>query len=426
MDKKAALGAIILLFSAFVLIYLYLSSGGPDKMSDCGRYRTVYRTIYDDATGQEIALTRETASGIAALMKDCALERIPETVRADFLKAFPADAGAADTLARDVGILDAANNIAPSGSDPDNSRAIGRLIAERLGLPSDQVMGDRSKKDAGFSRSLMKTYVDNCKRNGVPIPPRLTEKPWKNFDLAKEKLFLLTDWTVNAWTYLDENPGSETENGFCIAMGRFKSTPGSSTTAAAGVFQSAFVGTICTDKFQKWACFFDNLKYDDKGKPKALSFEETVKTDYEQFVHPKDYSNVCTVCHIGGNPFVVKPNQPIAHAIPAAAVDPKDPGREPWFGIPDFGAAVPYFKNASKMPEDSKMTPCFTCHDLPEVRTKNGDGWHVNKEYCSTILAHSAEETMPPDEAIKAGWNQIHDTPYKESIGFLQKQCGVN
>jgi len=306
-----------------------------------------------------------------------------------------------------------------SGADDDfkPSSITGPLILPQT-VAGEANSVDASDRSAVMGRENVEEYQDNCRRRNVPVPPALnTPNAWSApIDLSTEahEYFInnhLTDTTL--WTYRDPN------GGFCVAMRR-------SDPNVAG--KQPQIGTICTDAFQKDACFFDNLIYDEAGKPRRLDDADSLATDYAKLIHPIDVSDKCVACHIGQNPFIGHPQKKLGRVLQGmydGAPAPPE-GLPPMFSFVDFGGDLPTWRNKPPLVRTGPEAACMRCHQLPQVSQ--------NSRFCGSVLEMAAKNTMPPHSGVagSVGWpdrkgcfppEASHLQDYFASLRTLRAMC---
>ncbi|MFK7892372.1 MAG: hypothetical protein AB8B63_16260 [Granulosicoccus sp.] len=210
-------------------------------------------------------------------------------------------------------------------------------------------------------------YVDECRKAGVPIPPRFNGGNWDSGDWTHngdlDPDFLSLSPTADVYYHQSDSP-----EGTCIALPR---RDGNSVSA---------LGVICLSQETANACFWD------RG---ATTFNQALTVS--DFVGGVDLSNgTCSDCHAGENPFIVHPESGLNIGV-AALSSPAwhDPLMKPsWPQNPGPLTVL------DLVPLDADERSCLDCHynlyagRFPQVGDLPG--------YCSAVLTPAMALTMPP------------------------------
>lgn len=243
-------------------------------------------------------------------------------------------------------------------------------------------------------------YIDQCMKNGVPIPPTINDLDpaglagWKSqgFIPQADQFIVGTPAELRSFTSAD---------GMCFALPRY--TDAKKTTVMLD-------GVICLGRNTSKACFWDNQwtvngVVDDFvfgatelipiGVPTTKGGKYQAGGDEIEF----GPGGVCTDCHAGENPYIIHPNSDL---------DP-GPGVTLWSSLsqapqnlptksvnrydPFVGATWP--QNQWSQAGDTVPVECSGCHIKPSA----GRFPHLSNQlpdYCSIILPNAYTRTMPP------------------------------
>jgi hypothetical protein len=237
-------------------------------------------------------------------------------------------------------------------------------------------------------------YVQECDKKKVPIPPPWGNPSWKKQKTLPAKFIAasLPSYRTEIWTY-------ENSNGICIALPRID-------VSLPPPDEIKLMGIICQSKITEYACFWDNIDKNAKGKtwPK-LTGAALVGKGPSDLKDGNSLKENCTNCHRGDNVFLVYPGTDLALGG-------------------DAGGKAPRYKPVSS--QDAWSNPagaikplkgCNTCHYLPALTI----------DYCRTVLKKSlgatpAGQKVPPPTMPEppAKWN---DAEYKADVIKLQHAC---
>jgi hypothetical protein len=213
-------------------------------------------------------------------------------------------------------------------------------------------------------------YIDECRSNGVPIPPDWSAPGW-SFRGALPWTFIVPGPIAEVFTFESQSP-----DGICLALPR---STGDNISA---------LGIICLGRQSGKVCFWDNFTPATgvfpikKGAPVPLS----------SFGGGADLlggNGVCTDCHAGQNPYIVHPGTPLD--IGPSITGPR------WYE-PIVHASWPQNPGPTDLLEGIPLgmgeQSCLTCHSqtttplrrFPEVSTQLTG-------YCASVLTNAV---MPP------------------------------
>lgn len=284
-------------------------------------------------------------------------------------------------------------------------KQLAQLEARRLGQASNweahskpsasltrQLLQAGLKRDGGATNLVTnlggQAYVDQCRTQGVPIPPAWGSPEWKKQGRLGTK-FIIANKEAEVWTFEPASP-----RGICIALPRFSS--GEATSDAFGI--------ICQGNDTSKACFWDN-----RGSI-PLAGNTPLLPAWKGGVELLNGNGVCTDCHAGENPYIVHPGTPLDRGNvlrPNSWVDPL------------VDASWPQNPGPTQVLDNIVLGPnersCLDCHSgsgrrFPAVST-------ALSGYCGTILgnAYRAGGTMPPGNA--------GDPAYAKHVQALRDAC---
>ncbi|WP_050385843.1 hypothetical protein [Bradyrhizobium pachyrhizi] len=251
-------------------------------------------------------------------------------------------------------------------------------------------------------------YIDECRSNGVPIPPPVGKLDpagtagWRSLGfIPKEAQFIVgSPAEVRVFT-------SATPAGMCIALPRYADDSKQSV---------ALDGVICLGQLTSKVCFWDNQMpaSDGQGGTQGVTFEfatgEQIPIGVPDLkIDPKgrfqgggfDLNNgqggVCTNCHAGENPYIIHPKVDLGGGLLMGKLN-KPPLNLPTFSTDRYDPFVPpsWPQNATSEAAAKVPSACGVCHE------KDGPGGRFPQlstalqGYCGTILRQAIEKTMPP------------------------------
>lgn len=220
-------------------------------------------------------------------------------------------------------------------------------------------------------------YIDDCRSQGVPIPPDWPQPGWVNRgDLPFAFNFLRSGRDTEVWTY-------ETTEGICYSLPR---KDGGDFTVNGFICQSSRTGR---------ACFWDNL--DASGRRLTMA---DVPLRIAQLQNGGNLVETCTDCHRGYNAFVIHPNVPAMNR----------PGRDPRVRYQPIGRAGFVNPPFAELVPGNNSGACTVCHEIADVAGAVG--------YCSAVLRNAADKTMPNANA-PARWASP-SAPYAAHIAVLK------
>jgi hypothetical protein len=228
-------------------------------------------------------------------------------------------------------------------------------------------------------------YAQQCKKEGVPIPPSFKGNDWKRIGrLPKGRVFASSDKPrAEVMVYKPMAGGKPT--GVCVALPR---GPEDGSVELMGV--------ICQSKKSGKACFWDNWDRT-ASAPTQMKGASYKDMDIDRFQDGSMLKENCTNCHRGDNVYVI-------HADTLLAKSPLDSAaRSPDVRYTPIGQAAWVNPEHANPPSN-----CTDCHGLPAF----------SSNYCSAVLMNSLGETMPPDRPTD--WKKT----YKSDIEQICRECG--
>lgn len=233
-------------------------------------------------------------------------------------------------------------------------------------------------------------YADECRRNGVPLPPDWGSPQWRG------PTTLGTDFlgsTPIADMYVFEN-----DQGMCAALPRHDGRT------------IALLGVICLGVQSSKSCYWDNQR-------NKLQFDIPVGSRFSivnDFAGGADLrggqGGQCTDCHAGENPYVVHPGEPamaFARGLPAFWHQPLV--HPLWLQNQGPGTTL------NSVTLGSSDRSCLDCHKRPgAVQHRFPVVSNLMPGYCGTVLPNAFNRTMP-----SAG----NAAPYKKHYDALQAAC---
>ena len=394
MQRLTPRTGFILTGALIVAAFFVLRSGKPTPTGgseDACDLVAGYGSIFETPSNNEIKANAETRPELLEKVRKCAdglLEK-EHRAKADQLIETLGDQSETTDGRVERSIVEIEIMAALSGSEPLlEQRDIARRLVENLAEVTEIVEHQQATEILDVStrwsppskqqfRAEVPQYQKMCRDAGVPVPGSFADddKWTEAADVSAETpdfFFLSNLRYAKLFTYRGDNKG------FCIALVRRDSDTDDTIP---------FVGTICVDKAQNNACFFDNSVYDDSVGTRRLSWKEFQQTDFSQFVHPKDGDDICSRCHVGENPFIVHPKSALGKTV-QSMYDKEEPtlGRFEFLGLtskPD-----PWINFQSIVKDGTNADKCLGCHDLPAVTSNNS--------FCG-IFKRAATQTMPPE-----------------------------
>lgn len=224
-------------------------------------------------------------------------------------------------------------------------------------------------------------YITTCRANDVPIPPNWPGGAgWVNRRLLPfEFNFLESGENTEVWTF--EAPSDQ---GLCYALPR-----------KDGEFVR-LVGIICQSKRTGKACFWDNIDAETGTRIEGVG----ISLDIARLKDGSNLAENCTVCHRGGNVFLIHPETPLGAPLDREPLVRYEPiGQATWSNPPPLAALG--------------TGTCSACHEI-------ADPTSPSMSFCR-ILSRAADRTMP-GTARPAGW----DSPlpaYAAHISFFKTRC---
>ena len=179
--------------------------------------------------------------------------------------------------------------------------------ADRADIPSAL---QRWLREGGLILTAVNTaYMSECAGQQVPVPPdfSLASTAWTSQGNIASNL-LSPGNVATVWTWTDP-----IKRGACVALPRDNGGPGS------------FAGIICQSATTGRACFWDNLTRADPGRRIPTATETMVIRDLQDG-RTLNESAPCTECHVGGNVFLMLPDDPAWRKIIKGPMNGPRPG----------------------------------------------------------------------------------------------------
>jgi hypothetical protein len=301
--------------------------------------------------------------------------------------------------------------------------------------------------------NLGQTYINECRSNGVPIPPPIGvldqtfgTRGWKNqTEIPRLEQFIKgTKAEVLTFHSPDLPPPAQPE-GMCIALPR-------STRLDDNKIE--LDGVICLGKKpspitgKSTACFWDNQMWD-AARNRSVGFEYDTGTVIpiglpDLAINPAGQymaggaeiengtGNICTDCHAGENPYIIHPANPNPQTpipLPTGVTlgtlqgttlgNLRDVLNLPTFGVTRYDplVAASWPQNGGSLSNAYVPARCQGCH-LP-----GGPGGrlpHVSSEirqYCATVLAQAVQAGLPHTMPQYAPGSAAADTDVLSLLG---------
>jgi|GEM_PF-4659627 len=217
--------------------------------------------------------------------------------------------------------------------------------------------------------SPVSEYVENCRAEGVPIPPDWPDSRW--IEQGPLAFVFISDPAV---VYAYKDPAVP---GACMALPR---RSGGSIT---------FLGIICQSATTGKACFWDNV-----SAAGTRITGPSINLDIQTIGNGSNLMETCTECHRGDNVFNIHPGTaleisrmgaPGGPYVTDAAVRYTPMGQDHWSNPGPLAMPAP----------GAGQSSCVSCHNLPETS---------GSQYCFSVLQNAAMRTMPPFGSVRAGW----------------------
>lgn len=256
-----------------------------------------------------------------------------------------------------------------------------------------------------------KSYRQDCRDGGVPVPSNLFNSDWENLGLLENQSgFSEADSELQI--YLSNEP-----KGFCLSLTRI--APDDDTPD--------HLDLICFGIESNNACFFESIDdrfvYGDKPKISDLAGGDNIGYGF------------CNRCHVGENAFIVHPQDP---AFAQAALRKSETFGTPfnlngsgWYtpiAVPSWPPNPPPVNNMDQIEGERK---CSTCHTpdyggrFADLTLASDSGYFL--DYCENVfrrtigenINNSFQQTMPMGDVP-------NDALYLSQINFLKNMCNTN
>jgi hypothetical protein len=252
-------------------------------------------------------------------------------------------------------------------------------------------------------------YIEECRRERVPIPPDWVPVPpdWEPAIWARRRpdlrfKFIIEGQEARVYSYQSQSPA-----GICLALPRFD--------AASGTISA--LGIICEGTDSGKACFWDNVEGPVGAKrPFPIARREAVPLS--RFAGGADLlggNGICSDCHAGGNPFIVHPGEAmdVVSALPRA---------NQWYEPivhPDWPQNPGPTTLLDAVPLGPGDESCQTCHSragfnaIPEVTRLPG--------YCIDVLQKAVGLRRAPWGTMPMG--AVRSPAYYRHTSALLEAC---
>jgi hypothetical protein len=289
-----------------------------------------------------------------------------------------------------------------------------------LGLPGQTGAAGVSKalqqrlEASGLAEPLAPTwrggadYIDECRREGVPIPPDWRPVPpdWEPARWTRRRpdlrfRFISEGLQARVYSYQSQSPA-----GVCLALPRFDDR---------GVISA--LGIICEGTESGKACFWDNVR-GPMGMKRPFPIAPREEVPLSSFAGGADLlggNGVCSDCHAGANPFVVHPDEAMGFVSAL-------PRTHRWYE-PIVHPEWPQNPGPTTLLDSVPLGPgdrsCLGCHSssganaLPDV-TKL-------KFYCVDVLKNAVGLPRPPWGTMPYG--AVRDPAYYRHTSALLEAC---
>jgi hypothetical protein len=263
----------------------------------------------------------------------------------------------------------------------------------------------QAKGFAGIQKAGQQ-YIDECRGNGVPIPPPVGKldpagtNGWKTLGFIPKDIQFIVNSPAELRVFTSPD-------GMCFALPRYLDD----TKQIVDLD-----GVICLGKSTSKVCFWDNQmpETDVAGGTKGVGFQfgaaEQIPIGVPDLkVDPKgrfqgggfDLNNgsggVCTTCHAGENPFIIHPKAELGGGLLMSKLN-KPPLELPTYSADRYDPFVPPSWPQNTRSEAASRVPgaCNGCHE------KDGPGGRFPQlsteliGYCG-IVREALKKTMPPN-----------------------------
>lgn len=284
--------------------------------------------------------------------------------------------------------------------------------------------------DFSATTSAGQQYLDECRANGVPIPPPMgkldpTGKAgWKSLGFIPPGAQFIVNTPAEVRVFSSDSP-----LGMCFALPRYVDD---------SLQEIELDGAICLGQLSSKVCIWDNqmpatnpdgtsgvrgfrfatgdqipigvpdLKIDPKGRYQAGGAEIENGT-----------GGICTNCHAGENPYIVHPRVDLGGGLLMGKLN-KPPLNLPTFSTNRYDPLVGVSWPQNNYSMSGKLVPdaCGICHEKDGAAGRFPLLSTDLKGYCG-VLAKAIQNTMPPskpgsllnDPEIKALLIHCNDAP---------------
>lgn len=283
-------------------------------------------------------------------------------------------------------------------------------------VPDPAVRDALSRRSSVFSSSTFlssttnsgQKYIDECRANGVPIPPPMGKLDpngkagWKSLGFIPKNLQFIVGTPAEVRVFVSDTPV-----GMCFALPRYVDD---------SLKEIELDGAICLGQASSKVCIWDNqmpaTNQDGSESVKGFVFATSDQIPIgvpDTAIDPKGRyqaggaeiengtGGVCTSCHAGENPFIIHPKADLGGGLLMGKLN------RPPLNLPTFSAnrydplvGVSWPQNNLSIAEKLVPEACNGCHE------KDGPGGRfplLSKElgqYCD-IVRLATERTMPPN-----------------------------
>jgi hypothetical protein len=276
-------------------------------------------------------------------------------------------------------------------------REVGRLIKwhdiQINPAIRDLIVRWRIPRDWLFPVPVDNQYVQDCRDQGVPIPPDFPDSRWTSQGTLAFS-FIGQVSPTEVFAYKDPHVP-----GVCIALPR---TSGGSYSDGGSV---SLLGIICQSETTGKACFWDNI---DANGQRITGTD--VYLDIDTIKNGSNLAETCTNCHRGKNAFLIHPGTALDLGRSGAPGGPYD--TDPSVRYTPIGQAHWSNPGPLAMPTPAAgESACDACHEIADT----------GYSYCNDVLQPAAQTTMPPFGS-PVGW-PAPGSDYATHIGFLDGRC---
>ena len=243
-------------------------------------------------------------------------------------------------------------------------------------------------------------YIDDCRREGVPVPEFVLEtEEWTNW--GEIGTYVVPEGPAELWSYESLDPA-----GVCVALPRWDQE---------GETAAHLLGVICFGTYSGKVCYWDGPNPRERFFKDFLPRGEAISID--EFVGGYDLQEnaqrECSDCHAGENPFIIHPYDNAAFTAFINSQVRRNPAV--W---PDHIVHPDWVNNPGPLPSlgptSDPTQRCDSCHH------QNGEAGRFPlvsadklRGYCGRVLELGAYRQTNPTMPF----------PYQEHIDWLRRAC---